>query len=80
MLTKQGKDAPGGANDHVVNGKLFGGFAAVAYPANDGVSGVMTFIVNHDGVNYEKDLGPGTAAEAAKMKAFNPDKTWKKAP
>jgi hypothetical protein len=79
MLTKQGKDAPGGAYDYVVNGKLFGGFAAMAYPAKYGISGVMTFIVNHDGVVYEKDLGPGTAAEAAKLKAFNPDKTWKKA-
>jgi hypothetical protein len=79
LLTKQGKDASGGAYDYLVNGKLIGGFAVVAYPAKYGVSGVMTFIVNHDGVVYEKDLGKGTAAEVGKMKAFNPDKTWKKA-
>ena len=80
MLKAQGANSPGGKYDYEVKGRLVGGFAAVAWPAKYGVSGVMTFIVNHDGVVYEKDLGPGTAAEAAKMKAFNPDKTWKKAP
>lgn len=80
MLSSQGADAPGGKYDYVVNGKLFGGFAIVAYPAKYGVSGVMTFIVSHEGVVYEKDLGTGTAAKAKAMKAFNPDKTWKKAP
>ena len=68
LFTAQGKDAPGGAYDYIVNGKLFGGFAVVAWPASYGNSGVQTFIVNHDGVVYEKDLGPGSAAEAAKMK------------
>jgi hypothetical protein len=78
MLTGQGPDAPGGAYDYVVRGKMIGGFALVAYPAQYGSSGIMTFIVNHDGVVYEKDLGPNTAATAQSMTKFNPDKTWKK--
>jgi hypothetical protein len=78
MLTAQGKDAPGGAYDYMVKGKLFGGFAVVAYPASYGNSGVKTFIVNHEGVVYEKDLGPGTAGAAGSMKSYNPDKTWSK--
>jgi hypothetical protein len=78
LLTSQGKDAPGGAYDYLVKGKLFGGFAVVAWPASYGNSGVKTFLVNHEGVVYEKDLGPSSAAEAGKMKAYNPDKTWKK--
>jgi hypothetical protein len=53
-----------------------GGFALVAYPAQYGVSGVMTFIVNHEGVVYQKDLGPKTAALALAMREFNPDRTW----
>jgi hypothetical protein len=55
---------------------LIGGFAIVAYPAKYGVSGVMTFLVNHDGVVYEKDLGAATEAQAVGMRRFNPDKTW----
>jgi Protein of unknown function (DUF2950) len=78
ILTAQGKDAPGGAYDYLAHGRLMGGFALVAYPAQYGVSGVMTFIVNHDGVVYQKDLGPRTAAIALAMKEFNPDGTWKK--
>lgn len=78
MLKKQGKHAAGGAFDYVVGGKQIGGFAIVAYPAKYGNSGVMTFIVNHDGVVYQKDLGNNTAASAKAMKAFDPDKTWKK--
>ena len=62
----------------MVRGKMIGGFALVAYPAQYGSSGIMTFIVNHDGVVYEKDLGPKTAAMAQSMTQFNPDKTWKK--
>jgi hypothetical protein len=77
MLTGQGPDAPDGAYDYVVRGKMIGGFALVAYPAQYGVSGIMTFIVNHDGVVYEKDFGPNTAATAQSMTKFNPDKTWK---
>ena len=78
ILTAQGKDAPGGAYDYIAHGRLIGGFALVAYPAQYGVSGVMTFIVNHDGVVYQKDLGPRTAAIARAMKELNPDSTWKK--
>jgi hypothetical protein len=78
MLKAQGPDAPGGAYDYVVRGKMMGGFALVAYPATYGNSGVMTFIVNQDGVVYQKDLGPSTASVAKKMTKFNPDATWKK--
>ncbi len=78
MLKKQGKYAPGGAFDYVVGGKQIGGFAVVAFPAKYGNSGVMTFLVNHDGVVYQKNLGRNTAATAKAMKAFDPDKTWKK--
>jgi len=77
LLVSQGKDAPGGAYEYIVGDKLLGGFGVVAWPATYGVSGVMTFIVNHDGTVYEKDLGPGTANVAAAMKQFNPDSTWK---
>jgi Protein of unknown function (DUF2950) len=77
ILKAQGPDAPGGAYDYVVNGQMLGGFALVAYPASWGNSGVMTFIVNHDGVVYQKDLGPNTAAVARAMTRFNPDSTWK---
>jgi Protein of unknown function (DUF2950) len=76
ILKAQGADAPGGAYDYVVHGKMIGGFALVAYPANSGNSGVMTFIVNHDGVVYQKDLGPDTAVVAQAMTRFNPDRTW----
>jgi hypothetical protein len=67
MLTGQGPDAPDGAYGYVVRGKMIGGFALVAYPAQFGSSGIMTFIVNHDGVVYEKDFGPNTAARAQAM-------------
>ncbi|HSF30324.1 MAG TPA: DUF2950 domain-containing protein [Candidatus Tectomicrobia bacterium] len=77
ILKAQGPEAPGGAYDYVVNGKMLGGFALVAYPASWGNSGVMTFIVNHDGVVYQKDLGPKTAAVARAMTQFNPDSRWK---
>jgi hypothetical protein len=76
VLTAQGKDAPGGAYSYLVKGKMIGGFAVVAYPAEYGNSGVMTFIVNHDGKVFEKDLGKNTASVAKSMKAYNPDKTW----
>lgn len=79
ILTAQGKDARGGAYSYLVKGKMVGGFALVAYPASYGVSGVKTFIVNHEGVVFEKDLGPDTAKRAMSMKVFNPDKTWEKA-
>jgi hypothetical protein len=76
ILFAQGPDAPGGAYDYVVRGHMIGGFALVAYPAAYGVSGIVTFIVNQDGVVYQKDLGPKTAQVANAMKAYNPDRTW----
>ncbi|HTS84306.1 MAG TPA: DUF2950 domain-containing protein [Usitatibacter sp.] len=79
MLTAQGKDAPGGVEDYVVGTRLMGGFAVVAWPAKYRSSGVMTFIVNHEGVVYEKDLGPQTASIAESMTRYNPDPTWRKA-
>ncbi|MET1082680.1 MAG: DUF2950 domain-containing protein [Burkholderiales bacterium] len=79
ILKGQGKDAPGGAYSYVAKGHMMGGFAIVAWPAKYGSSGVMTFIVNQDGVVYEKNLGSNTAAEVAKIKSFNPDKSWSKA-
>ena len=76
ILTAQGKDAPGGAYSYFVKGKMIGGFAVVAYPAEYGNSGIMTFIVNYDGKVFQKNLGPNTAAVAKSMKEYNPDKTW----
>jgi hypothetical protein len=78
MLTGQGPSAPGGAYDYVVRGQMIGGFAMVAYPAQYGSSGIMTFIVNHDGVVYQKDFGTNTTALAQSMTKFNPHETWKK--
>jgi hypothetical protein len=79
LLTSQGKDAPGGAYDYLVGDKLLGGFGVVAYPSNYGSSGVVTFVVNHEGVVYEKDLGKQTGSIGAAMTRFNPDATWRKA-
>ena len=76
MLLKQGPNAKGGAMDYVVRKHMIGGFAAVAYPASYGNSGVMTFIVNHDGVVYQKDLGPKTAETARAMTRFDPAPGW----
>lgn len=78
ILTAQGKDARGGAYDYIVNGRMIGGFALVAWPARHGASGVMSFQCNHDGVVYEKDLGARTAELAASMTEYNPDASWKK--
>jgi hypothetical protein len=78
ILTKQGPNAPGGALDYIVRGRMIGGFALVAYPAWYGISGVMTFLVNHTGVVFQKDLGPHTERLAEHMPSFNPDQTWKK--
>jgi hypothetical protein len=78
ILKAQGKSAPGGAYDYVVDGKMIGGFALVAYPAQYGNSGIMTFIVNQDGAVYQKNLGKNTAKIAQAMESFNPDKTWAK--
>jgi hypothetical protein len=79
ILTSQGVNAPGGAYSYLVNDKLIGGFAVLAYPAKYGVSGVMTFLVNHEGVVYQKNLGKETEAVAGKMRSFSPDSGWKKA-
>lgn len=78
ILTAQGKNAPGGAYSYLVDGKMVGGFALVAYPAQYGASGIMTFMVSHDGIVYEKDLGKKTEAVVQAMKAFDPDRTWRK--
>jgi hypothetical protein len=77
ILKAQGEHAKGGAYDYVADGKMVFGFALVAYPAKYGASGVMTFILNQEGVIYEKDLGEDTAAVAAAMTTFDPDDTWK---
>lgn len=77
MLTRQGKDAPGGAKNYLADGKMTGGFAFVAYPAEYRSSGVMTFLVSQDGKVYEKDLGKKTESLAQSMKEFNPDASWR---
>jgi hypothetical protein len=77
ILLSQGPDAQDGAQDYVVHGLMIGGFALVAWPVEYGVSGIMTFIVNQDGVVYEKDLGAQTGVLAKAMTKFNPDKSWR---
>lgn len=79
LLYSQGAAAPGGAHDYIVNNRMVGGFAAVAWPVRYGVTGVMTFIVSYEGVVYQQDLGPDTAQRAGSLVAFNPDKGWVKA-
>jgi hypothetical protein len=78
ILKAQGPDAKGGAYDYVAQGRMIGGHALIAWPATYGNSGVVTFMINHDGVVYEKDLGPKTAELAGKTTKFNPDKSWKR--
>ena len=78
ILKAQGDNAPGGAYDYLANGQMIGGFALVAYPAQYDVSGVMTFIVNQDGIVYQKDLGPNTAKVVEKITRFDPDTSWTK--
>jgi hypothetical protein len=77
ILKAQGPEAEGGAMDYVVNGKMIGGFALVAFPDEYGVSGIKTFLVSHHGKVYEKDLGSTTGVVARQMTRFNPDKSWK---
>jgi hypothetical protein len=79
ILTSQGPHALGGAKSYIIDGKMTGGVAFVAYPAEYRSSGVMTFIVDESGTIYEKDLGPGTAKAAEAMSAFDPDSTWNEA-
>jgi hypothetical protein len=78
ILNGQGSNAPGGALNYVVKGKMIGGFALIAYPAEYGNSGVMTFVVNHAGTVYQKDLGARTDSIAKRAYLFDPDQTWKK--
>jgi hypothetical protein len=78
LLTAQGPNAEGGAYSYVVNGKMLGGFALLAFPADYATNGVMTFIVNHSGVVYSKDLGPDTTKLAHAIEVFDPDQTWKR--
>jgi hypothetical protein len=79
ILKGQGPSAPGGAYSYVINGHMVAGFALVAWPAEYGVSGVMTFVVNQNGIVYEKDLGPKTETFAKAMTLYNPDRTWRRA-
>jgi hypothetical protein len=78
MLKAQGAHAPGGAYPYMVNGKMIGGFAVIAWPAKYGASGYKTFMINQDQVIYETDLGPNTAAEVREIHTFDPDDDWKK--
>ncbi|WP_454649768.1 DUF2950 domain-containing protein [Bradyrhizobium liaoningense] len=78
ILKGQGSDAPGGTLNYVVKGKMIGGFALIAWPAEYGNSGVMTFLVNHAGTVYQKDLGRRTEFVAQRTTLFDPDQTWKK--
>ncbi|MCI0747202.1 MAG: DUF2950 domain-containing protein [Verrucomicrobia subdivision 3 bacterium] len=80
ILTRQGKHAPGGAYDYIINRNMIGGFALVAWPAEYDETGVMTFIVNQQGRVYQKDLGSKTAQVAESIKAYDPDKTWQPSP
>lgn len=77
ILTAQGRAAPGGAKNYIVKGVMSGGFALVAWPAQYDVTGVMTFVVNRDGIVYEKDLGANTATAARKLTTYNPDPSWR---
>ena len=76
ILTRQGSAAPGGQYDYVINGNMIAGFALVAYPVDYGKSGIMTFIISHQGKLYQKDLGPKTADSARAMTEYNPDSSW----
>lgn len=80
ILTKQGADVKGGAKDYIINGKMTGGFAFVAYPEKYGDTGITTFIINQNGIVYEKNLGKDTVEMAKAMTEFNPDKTWNPVP
>jgi hypothetical protein len=80
ILKRQGKHAPGGKYDYVINGNMIAGFALVAWPAEYGTSGIMTFIVNQQGRVYQKDLGPNTSKLVRKMDTYDPDPTWTLSP
>jgi hypothetical protein len=76
VLKQQGSAAPGGKYDYVINGNMIAGFALVAFPAEYESSGIMTFIVSHQGNVYQKDLGPDTKRIAGQMTEYNPDESW----
>jgi hypothetical protein len=76
ILTKQGKNAPGGAKDYMVEDNMTGGFAVLAHPAEYGVSGIMTFLINRNGILFQKDLGEKTESLAAAITAYDPDDSW----
>ncbi len=76
ILTRQGANPPGGKYDYIINGNMIAGFAMVAWPADYRVSGVMTFVISHQGKLFQKDLGPDTAKLVEAMTEYNPDKTW----
>jgi hypothetical protein len=76
ILTRQGRNAPGGKYDYIINKNMIAGFGLVAFPAQYGSSGIMTFVVNHQGKIYQKDLGPKTGAIVEKINEYNPDSTW----
>jgi hypothetical protein len=76
ILTRQGANPPGGKYDYIINGNMIAGFALVAWPADYRASGVMTFVISHQGKLFQKDLGPDTAKLAEAMSEYNPDKTW----
>jgi len=76
VLTRQGNQAPGGRYNYVINGNMIAGFALVAFPAEYGKTGIMTFLVSHHGKVYQKDLGHQTRKLAEQMQAYNPDATW----
>lgn len=76
VLYRQGASAPGGKFDYIINGNMIAGFALVAYPADYGKTGIMTFVINQEGRVYQKNMGPQTAAIAAAMTTYDPDTTW----
>jgi hypothetical protein len=77
LLTEQGRNAPGGTKSYILDGRMTGGFALLAYPAEYGGSGVMSFLVNQSGILFEKDLGGDTASIAAAMTSYDPDRSWR---
>jgi hypothetical protein len=76
IISRQGENAPGGRYDYVINGNMIAGFAMIAWPADYGNSGVMTFIVNQNGRVYQKDLGEATEVSAAAVQVYDPDSSW----
>ena len=76
ILTRQGSNPPGGAYEYVINGNMIAGFALIAWPADYGISGIMTFVVNQQGKVFQKDLGKDTAILAAATQEYDPDNTW----